>query len=147
MSLFLKLGPGSCVMGYSRSLFILSNAFIIAVQSVSPNIEPIALPSAPPISSAEKLDPSLASLSIEFSYLPSFGGNLSNPNLLTKALMEQIVERTGVGPDVRPGGITMYASSIFLHRVVLTSRYSDSSVFSPTAPALLLDESLVRTFI
>lgn len=79
-----------------------------AVSASSPTIRPITLPPLPPPSSAQKLDPCLASFSIEFSYLPSFGGNLSSPNLLTKALMERIVERTGVGPDVRPGGITMY---------------------------------------
>ncbi|KIP07665.1 glycoside hydrolase family 79 protein [Phlebiopsis gigantea 11061_1 CR5-6] len=38
--------------------------------------------------------------------------------------MQRLVERTGVGPDVRPGGITI-----------------DSSIFSPTAPALDLIES------
>ncbi|EKM58316.1 glycoside hydrolase family 79 protein [Phanerochaete carnosa HHB-10118-sp] len=70
------------------------------------------------------LDPRLASLSIEFSYLTAFGGNKTDPNLLTKELMQRLVERTGVGPDVRPGGITV-----------------DSTIFSPDAPALVLDES------
>jgi hypothetical protein len=81
------------------------------------------------------LDRRLASFSIEFSFLPDFGGNKTHPNLLTKVdqdfsfvllfannaqeLMQRLVERTGVGPDVRPGGITV-----------------DSSVFSPNASAV-----------
>jgi hypothetical protein len=42
--------------------------------------------------------------------------------------MQRIVERTGVGPDIRPGGITV-----------------DSSVFSPNASAVELVESAVRS--
>lgn len=81
----------------------------------------------PPQNASQILDPRLASFSIEFAYLTVFGGNATSPNLLTKALMERLVERTGVGPvstrvvcgsrdsfnqvvtnqDVRPGGITM----------------------------------------
>ncbi|KAI0784579.1 glycoside hydrolase superfamily [Abortiporus biennis] len=79
-------------------------------------------PHAPPTS--QLLDPRLASFSIEFSYLPSFGGNKSNPNILSQELIQRLVERTGVGPDIRPGGITV-----------------DSAVFSPNSPALVLDES------
>lgn len=64
--------------------------------------------SAHPSNASQKLDPRLASLSIEFSYLPSFGGNISTPNTLTRRLIQNIVDRAGVGPDLRPGGETMY---------------------------------------
>jgi hypothetical protein len=63
--------------------------------------------SSQPTNASQILDPALASFSIEFSYLPSFGGNLSNPNLLTKELVQRIIERTSVAPDVRPGGISV----------------------------------------
>jgi hypothetical protein len=43
--------------------------------------------------------------------------------------MQRLVERTGVGPDVRPGGITV-----------------DSSVFNPNAPAYQRVESAVNPF-
>lgn len=52
----------------------------------------------PPHNASQNLDPRLASFSIEFSYLTSFGGNKTHPNLLTKELMQRLVERTGVGP-------------------------------------------------
>ncbi|KDQ57014.1 glycoside hydrolase family 79 protein [Jaapia argillacea MUCL 33604] len=86
----------------------------------------VSLPqiSSSPSNASQILDPRLASLSIEFSYLPSFGGNLSNPNLLTKELLQRLVERTGVGPDIRPGGISV-----------------DSSMYQANASALELDES------
>lgn len=54
--------------------------------------------SSHPSNASQVLDPSLASFSIEFSYLTSFGGNKTNPNLLTQELMQRLVERTGVGP-------------------------------------------------
>ena len=63
--------------------------------------------SAEPKDASQPLDPRLASFSIEFSYFTSFGGNKSAPNVLTRELMQRLVERTGVGPDIRPGGITM----------------------------------------
>lgn len=53
---------------------------------------------SPPANASQVLDPRLASFSIEFSYLTAFGGNKTNPNLLTKELMQRLVERTGVGP-------------------------------------------------
>ncbi|KAI0259905.1 hypothetical protein BC834DRAFT_926115 [Gloeopeniophorella convolvens] len=86
----------------------------------------IVLPSISraPSHASQVLDQSLASLSIELAFLTAFGGNNSNPNALTGELMQRIEERTGKGPDVRPGGITI-----------------DSSIFSPNAPALVLSES------
>lgn len=52
----------------------------------------------PPVNASQTLDPRLASFSIEFAYLNVFGGNKTHPNLLTKELMQRLVERTGVGP-------------------------------------------------
>ncbi|KAK7691054.1 hypothetical protein QCA50_006157 [Cerrena zonata] len=97
----------------------LAVAFANAAQTLD-----LPLISAEPRDASQPLDPRLASFSIEFSYLTSFGGNKSAPNVLTKELMQRLVERAGVGPDIRPGGITI-----------------DSSVFSPSAPAQILDES------
>ena len=82
-----------------------------AVETVVPTIA-----SSPP-KGTFGLERRVASLSIEFSYLPAFGGNATHPNLLTKRLIDSIVERTGVAPDLRPGGITV-----------------DSSVYNPTLP-------------
>ncbi|CDO76896.1 Glycoside Hydrolase Family 79 protein [Trametes cinnabarina] len=73
---------------------------------------------------SQAIDRRLASFSFELSFLPTFAGNKSHPNVLTRELMKRLEERTGVGPDVRPGGISV-----------------DSSVFDPHAPALVLDES------
>ncbi|TFY71156.1 hypothetical protein EVG20_g1847 [Dentipellis fragilis] len=80
--------------------------------------------SSSPANASQILDRALASFSIEYGYLPSFGGNISHPNELTRRLMQRLVERTGVGPDVRPGGITI-----------------DSSQYNPDSPALTLVES------
>lgn len=51
-----------------------------------------------PSNASQVLDPQLVSFSIEFSYMTSFGGNKTNPNLLTQELVQRLVERTGVGP-------------------------------------------------
>ena len=69
----------------------------------------VELPSLPdlPVNASQVLDPRLASFSIELAYLPSFGGNKTRPNILTRELMLRLEERTGVGPDLRPGGITV----------------------------------------
>lgn len=80
--------------------------------------------SSRPSNASQILDRSLASLSVEFAFLDVFGGNNSNPNILTRELMQRLVERTGVGPDIRPGGITV-----------------DSSVFSENGPPLVLAEN------
>lgn len=85
------------------------------------NVTLPSIPSHPTSNASQVLDRRLASFSIEFSYLPTFGGNKTNPNTLTGEIMKRLVERTGLGPDIRPGGITV-----------------DSSIFDPTAPALNL---------
>lgn len=90
------------------------------------NVALPSIPSQPTSNASQVLDRRLASFSIEFSYLPTFGGNKTNPNTLTGEIMKRLVERTGLGPDIRPGGITV-----------------DSSIFDPTAPALNLTLSAV----
>ena len=72
----------------------------MSVSSVYAINTSIALPfvQKPPANASQILDPRLASFSIEFSYLTMFGGNKTHPNLLTKELMQRLVERTGVGP-------------------------------------------------
>ncbi|CAE6425869.1 unnamed protein product [Rhizoctonia solani] len=96
----------------------------LAGAAAAANVSLPAIPASPPSTASQILDRRLASFSIEFSYLPSFGGNKSHPNELTRNLMNRLVERTGLGPDIRPGGITV-----------------DSSVFDPNAPALDLSLS------
>ncbi|KAG8682082.1 hypothetical protein FRC08_015200, partial [Ceratobasidium sp. 394] len=93
----------------------------VAAASATTNVSLPAVPASPPADASQVLDRRLASFSIEFSYLPTFGGNKTHPNLLTGEIMKRIVERTGLGPDIRPGGITV-----------------DSSIFDPNAPALNL---------
>jgi len=61
----------------------------------------------PSVAASQILDRRLASFSFELAYFPTFAGNLSHPNRLTQELMQRLVERTGVGPDIRPGGITV----------------------------------------
>ncbi|KAF8509442.1 hypothetical protein JB92DRAFT_514731 [Gautieria morchelliformis] len=82
------------------------------------------IPTVPGGAASQVLDPRLASFSFELAYFPTFAGNLSHPNVLTMELVNRLVERTGVGPGIRPGGITV-----------------DSSIFDPNASALELDLS------
>ncbi|TCD65236.1 hypothetical protein EIP91_002944 [Steccherinum ochraceum] len=108
--------PGYLLQTLTLALLLSS---VQASQNVSlPHI------SSSPTNASQVIDPRLASFSMEFSYLPTFGGNKTHPNVLTQELMQRLVERTGVGPDVRPGGITI-----------------DSSIYSPNASALELDMS------
>ncbi|GJJ08933.1 hypothetical protein Clacol_003153 [Clathrus columnatus] len=86
---------------------------------------------------SQLLDPRLASFSFELAYFVDFAGNTTNPNMLTQELMARLVERTGVGPDVRPGGITVLAWPL----LVFTLSNSDSSIFDQNAPALVNDLS------
>lgn len=94
-------------------------ALSLAATVAAANISLPEIPATPPLSASQILDRRLASFSIEFSYLPTFGGNKTHPNELTREIMNRLVERTGLGPDIRPGGITV-----------------DSSIFDPDAPAL-----------
>ncbi|EJD07106.1 uncharacterized protein FOMMEDRAFT_77371 [Fomitiporia mediterranea MF3/22] len=82
-------------------------AFLISRVLASDNILTLPAISPVPSNASELLDRWLASFSFELAYLPYFTGNRSNPNVLTQELMQRLVERTGVGPDIRPGGITV----------------------------------------
>lgn len=69
------------------------------------NISLKGSPDLPPDAS-HKLDPSLASFSIETAFFESYVGNVTSPNLLTRHLLDNLKERTGVPAEVRIGGIT-----------------------------------------
>ncbi|KAF8588092.1 glycoside hydrolase family 79 protein [Ramaria rubella] len=100
-------------------------SFVVSYVWASPSITLRGVPATPGSAASQVLDLRLASFSFELAYFPTFAGNHSHPNLLTKELVQRLVERTGVGPDIRPGGITV-----------------DSSIFDPNASALELDLSL-----
>ena len=72
-----------------------------------------------------------------------FGGNGTNPNELTRQLMQRIVERTSTGPDRRSGGGTVWALRILLFVVPVSYLCSDSTVFAPDGPAVAFDLSPV----
>jgi hypothetical protein len=88
----------------------LATFFLLCTAALASQIQNVSLPtipSSPPANGSHSLDRALFSFSLELAYLTAFGGNDSAPNELTRALMAQLEKRTGVGPDVRPGGITM----------------------------------------
>jgi hypothetical protein len=89
---------------------LLAAANVVTLPHISPT----------PANASQTLDRSLASFSIEPAYMLSFGGNDTNPNELTRQLMQRLVERTGTGPDLRPGGTTMWALQI---HILLLSAY------------------------
>lgn len=127
-------------MKCSNTVFLLSlSSAGLAANVTFPDV------SRSPSKASQILDRRLASFSFEFAYLPNFGGNFSSPNVLTRELMLRLEERTGVGPDIRPGGITMYAGVQIMMIMMLNVCFtpSDSSEFDPSAPALDLDESSV----
>lgn len=110
--------------GILLSVLALGHATLLFAATVS-----LPVISKQATNASQVIDRRLASFSFEASFLPTFAGNKSHPNLLTKELMLRLEERTGLGPDIRPGGITI-----------------DSSVFDPKAPALVLDQSAVSTY-
>ena len=87
--------------------FLILISLLHAATSVAQNIL-LPFVKTPPPNASQILDPRLASFSIEFAYLTAFGGNATNPNLLTKELMQRLEERTGVGP-VRILAFVVYA--------------------------------------
>jgi len=106
---------------------ILSALVVLSATILAAGVSTISLkgvPSQPGNDASQILDRRLASFSFELAYFPTFAGNISHPNILSRELMQRLVERTGVGPDVRPGGITV-----------------DSSIFDPKGPALNVDLS------
>lgn len=117
-----KISPGMVfpLSVLAGALALLDSTRVLAVAVNLPRISPQAT------NASQLIDRRLASFSFEAAFLPTFAGNYSHPNLLTKELMLRLEERTGLGPDIRPGGITI-----------------DSSVFDPNAPALDLTQSAV----
>ncbi|KAK0458968.1 glycoside hydrolase family 79 protein [Desarmillaria tabescens] len=69
------------------------------------NIRLSGPPTLPPDAS-KYLNPALASFSIETAFWTSYVGNVSNPNSLTRNLLENLKSRTGVPAEIRIGGIT-----------------------------------------
>lgn len=59
-----------------------------------------------PADASHDLHPSLASFSIETAFFETFVGNTSSPNLLTRHLLDNLKQRTGIPAEVRIGGIT-----------------------------------------
>ncbi|KAL0636330.1 hypothetical protein Q9L58_004677 [Maublancomyces gigas] len=64
------------------------------------------VPRSLPLDATSALDSALGSLSIELSYFSDFAGNLSHPNVLFAKAIDNIYQRTGQHPAIRPGGIT-----------------------------------------
>jgi hypothetical protein len=63
-------------------------------------------PASLPIDASKPLHPSLGSFSIETAFFEEYIGNTTSPNQLTKDLLSNLVERTGVPAEIRIGGIT-----------------------------------------
>ncbi|KAF5367463.1 hypothetical protein D9758_003789 [Tetrapyrgos nigripes] len=63
-------------------------------------------PATLPADASPPLHPSLASFSIETAFFIDYTGNISSPNILTKNLLENLKNRTGVPAEIRIGGIT-----------------------------------------
>ncbi|KAJ8094605.1 hypothetical protein PM082_010611 [Marasmius tenuissimus] len=63
-------------------------------------------PPALPLTASHSLHPALASFSIETAFFITYTGNISNPNPLTRNLLENLKNRTGHPAEVRIGGIT-----------------------------------------
>ncbi|KAJ8521387.1 hypothetical protein ONZ45_g1938 [Pleurotus djamor] len=59
-----------------------------------------------PPTASHHLHPSLGSFSIETAFFVEFVGNVSEPNLLTRNLLQNLKDRTGVPTEIRIGGIT-----------------------------------------
>jgi len=79
-----------------------TSASVLAANVVKlPHISPST------VSTSQTLDPALLSFSIEPAFMTSFGGNNTNPNELTRRVMKLLEDRTGSGPDLRPGGATV----------------------------------------
>ncbi|KAI5804302.1 hypothetical protein EDC01DRAFT_610911 [Geopyxis carbonaria] len=97
---------------------------VLALSAPGLDAAKVSIPTHAPASATGPLDPALASFSIELSYFTDFAGNLTHPNVLFARALALLKDRTGVSPSIRPGGIT-----------------ADSTWFSPTAPALVRDQS------
>lgn len=63
-------------------------------------------PSTLPATASHRLSPALASFSIETAFFVEFVGNTTEPNVLTRNLLDNLEARTGVPAEIRIGGIT-----------------------------------------
>ncbi|KAF7424660.1 hypothetical protein PC9H_009970 [Pleurotus ostreatus] len=63
-------------------------------------------PSTLPATASHRLSPALASFSIETAFFVEFVGNTTEPNTLTRNLLDNLKARTGVPAEIRIGGIT-----------------------------------------
>ena len=72
-----------------------------------------------PADASHDLHPSLASFSIETAFFETFVGNVTSPNVLTRHLLDNLKNRTGVPAEIRIGGIT--ADSTYWNETLGTS--------------------------
>lgn len=77
-------------------------------QNAHANLPVLKLTNSPalPPDASHFLHPSLAGFSIETAFFEEFVGNTTEPNALTKTLLENLKARTGVPAEIRIGGIT-----------------------------------------
>ncbi|KAF9443574.1 glycoside hydrolase family 79 protein [Macrolepiota fuliginosa MF-IS2] len=78
------------------------------LQTACANLPTLKLKNSPnlPLDASHFLHPSLASFSIETAFFEEFVGNTTEPNILTKNLLENLKSRTSVPVEIRIGGIT-----------------------------------------
>ncbi|KAJ7137661.1 hypothetical protein C8R44DRAFT_607044 [Mycena epipterygia] len=68
------------------------------------------VPLSPPPSTSRPLDPALTSLSFDPAFWVEFWGNATHPNEFSMQMLKNVAQRTGVYPDIRPGGVTQDSS-------------------------------------
>ncbi|KAL0954468.1 hypothetical protein HGRIS_003441 [Hohenbuehelia grisea] len=80
----------------------------LAASAAAANLASLKIngPTSLPATASHRLKRSLGSFSIETAFFVEFVGNTSEPNTLTKNLLENLKARTGVPAEVRIGGIT-----------------------------------------
>ncbi|KAJ3787024.1 glycoside hydrolase family 79 protein [Lentinula aff. detonsa] len=85
-------------------------AFLILALGASALASDLSLtapgPPSLPDTASHALHPSLASFSFETAFFISYVGNKTNPNSLTRNLLQNIKDRVGIPAEVRIGGIT-----------------------------------------
>ncbi|KAF4571095.1 Glycoside hydrolase family 79 protein [Pleurotus pulmonarius] len=90
------------------ALLIPLSAFFLVLHVRAENLSLLKLngPSTLPSMTSHRLSPALASFSIETAFFVEFVGNTTEPNLLTRHLLDNLKARTGVPAEIRIGGIT-----------------------------------------
>lgn len=87
------------------TIFLLLCMLKFVLASHSTTLKLAGPPSLPSIASYP-LSPALASFSIETAFFVEYVGNSSDPNILTRNLLQNLKDRTGTAAQVRIGGIT-----------------------------------------